>query len=301
MKIASLNKVDLCYEVFGDNNHKTIVLISGLGSQMTRWDDSFCEHLMSFGFKVIRFDNRDSGASIFNPEKEINFRGDIQQIFATLKKEDIPYSLMDMAEDVIALLNHLEIQEAHIIGRSMGGVIAQLLGSYFPERILSITIIMSTSLNPALPPSDSEVMAMMTKPPIDPSIDKEGYILEKVAFAKKISGTFPLDEVKEKEIIEKEIHRSHASNSVFRQLLAMGSWSYNPEDLQKITAPALIIHGTNDLIFHPDCARDLAQSIPGSELLVIEGMGHSLPSDLYTIVCDRILTTLKLSENKKLP
>jgi pimeloyl-ACP methyl ester carboxylesterase len=297
MKTININNVDLCYEIFGERQDQNLVLISGLGSQMIRWDDSFCEQLAACGFRIIRFDNRDSGASVFKSEKEIDFNN-IQQTFATLKKEDIPYSLMDMAKDVIGLLDHLKIEKAHIIGRSMGGVLAQLLGSYFPERVLSITIIMSTSLNPALPPTDPEVMAMMTKPPIDPAINREGYINEKLIFAKKIGGIFHLDEAQEIKIIEKELDRSKIKNGIFRQLLAMGSWEYNVEILKQIKAAVLIIHGTKDLIFPPECAKDLAQSIPNSELMIIEGMGHSLPPELYTQVCESIL---KNSKKYRLP
>lgn len=292
MKTININNVDLSYEIFGERQDQNLVLISGLGSQMIRWDDSFCEQLAACGFRIIRFDNRDSGTSVFKSEKEIDFNN-IQQTFATLKKEAIPYSLMDMSKDVIGLLDNLKIEKAHIIGRSMGGVIAQLLGSYFPERVLSITIIMSTSLNPALPSTDPEVMAMMTKPPIDPAINREGYINEKLIFAKKIGGIFHLDEVQEIKIIEKELDRSKIKNGIFRQLLAMGSWEYNPETVKQISAPVLIIHGTEDLIFPPECAKDLAQSIPNSELMIIEGMGHSLPPELYTQICESILKNSK--------
>ncbi|MBK1895360.1 alpha/beta fold hydrolase [Chryseobacterium paridis] len=293
MKTVHISDVELCYEIFGESNIQTIVLISGLGSQMIRWENSFCEQLVTFGFKVIRFDNRDSGTSVFSAQKELNLNVNIEQAFARIKKEDIPYSLMDMAKDVIGLLDHLHIEKAHVIGRSMGGVITQLLGSYFPERVLSITIIMSTSLHPALPPPNSEVMAMMTKPSVNPAIDKEGYIKEKLTFAKKISGSFMLDESHETQLIEKELARSKTKNGTIRQLLAMGSWQYNPETLRQIDVPTLIIHGTIDLIFHPDCARDLAQSIPNSELMMIEGMGHSLPPELQAIIAKKIIENIQ--------
>lgn len=293
MKTVNINNVDLCYEIFGENNIQSIVLISGLGSQMIRWDDSFCEQLVLLGFKVIRFDNRDSGHSIFNMEREIKFSDTIEKTFETIKKEDIPYSLMDMAKDVIGLLDHLSIEKVHIVGRSMGGVIAQLLGSYFSKRVLSVTLIMSTSLHPTLPPTDPEVMAMMTQRPINPATDKEGYISEKITFANKISGNFALDEVRERKIIEKELDRAKTKNGIFRQLLAMGSWQYNSEIMERISHPVLIIHGTEDLIFHPDCAMDLAQSIPNAELMIIEGMGHSLPPELYTVVCESIMKLSK--------
>ncbi|PIF44371.1 pimeloyl-ACP methyl ester carboxylesterase [Chryseobacterium sp. 52] len=288
-KTADINNISVCYEIFGDNNNQSIVLISGLGSQMIRWDDHFCKLLVNKGFKVIRFDNRDSGGSIFISEKELNFDKGIQHTLASFKKEDLPYSLVDMAEDVIGLLNYLGIEKVHIAGRSMGGIIAQLLGSYFPERILSLTIIMSTSLRPSLPPSDPEVMAMMMQPSIDPMVDKEGYIKQKLLFAEKTNGNvYPLDEKQETKIIEEELYRSQIKNGIFRQLLAMGSFQYDTEVLRKITAPVLVIHGTEDLIFHPDCGKDIADSITSSELILIEGMGHSIHAELYELVSESI-------------
>ncbi|MGR3854584.1 alpha/beta fold hydrolase [Chryseobacterium indologenes] len=294
MKTVNMNEVELCYEVFGEKNPDTIVLISGLGSQMIRWDITFCDLLVEKGFRVIRFDNRDSGSSVFNAKNEIPSDKSIEEIFAMLSKEGISYSLMDMANDVIGLLNHLNIEKAHIAGRSMGGIIAQLLGSYYPERVLSLTIIMSTSMNPSLPKPDPEVMAMMTQVSADPVLQKEEYLREKIRFAKKISGSgYIFDSNQEKALLEEEFIRSRTKNGIIRQLLAMGSFQYNPEVLKKITAPALIIHGTDDLIFHPDCGKDIADSIPNPEWLLIEGMGHSIPRELYGFIIARIFNLTK--------
>lgn len=292
-----MNEVELCYEVLGEKNPDTIVLISGLGSQMIRWDHTFCDLLVEKGFRVIRFDNRDSGSSVFNTKREIPSDKSIEEIFAMLSKEGIPYSLMNMADDVIGLLNHLNIEKAHIAGRSMGGIIAQLLGSYYPERVLSLTIIMSTSLNPSLPKPDPEVMAMMTQVSADPVLQKEEYMREKIHFAKKISGSgYAFDSNQEKALLEEELIRSRTKNGIIWQLLAMGSFQYNPEVLKKITAPALIIHGTEDLIFHPDCGKDIADSIPGAKWLLIEGMGHFIPRELFDTISERMVSII----NKKL-
>ncbi|BFO66429.1 alpha/beta fold hydrolase [Chryseobacterium sp. KCF3-3] len=289
MKTVKMNDVELCYEVFGEKNSDVIVLIPGLGSQMIRWDITFCNLLVEKGFKVIRFDNRDSGSSVFNAKREIPSGKRIEEIFENLSKEGISYSLMDMANDVIGLLNHLNIEKAHIAGRSMGGIIAQLLGSYYPERVLSLTIIMSTSMNPSLPKPDPEVMAMMTQVSADPVLQKEEYLREKIRFAKKISGSgYIFDSNQEKALLEEELIRFRTKNGIIRQLLAMGSFQYNSEVLKKITVPTLIIHGTDDLIFHPDCGKDIADSIPNAEWLLIEGMGHSIPVELHNFISNRI-------------
>ena len=282
MKTVRIDDVEICYEVLGEKNTETIVLISGLGSQMIRWEDNFCQLLVNKGFKVIRFDNRDSGSSVYIPGKEIRLNGNIQEYFSTLKPEDLPYSLMDMAKDVIDLLDHLQIEKAHFAGRSMGGIIAQLLGSYFPERVLSLTVIMSTSLNPSLPSANPEVMEMMMKPSADPVKDRETYFAEKISFAKKISGSgYPFDQSLEIALIEEEFSRSKTKNGIIRQLLAIGSYLYHPEVLKKIEAPVLVIHGTDDPIFHPECGKDIADTIPGAEFVLVEGMGHSIPKELF--------------------
>lgn len=294
METVKIGDVDLCYEVFGEKNTQSIVLISGLGSQMIRWDIHFCNLLVEKGFKVICFDNRDSGSTVFNTKKEIPSDKGIEEVFAALSKEGIPYSLMDMANDVIGLLNHLKIEKAHIAGRSMGGIIAQLLGSYYPERVLSLTIIMSTSLNPALPKPDPEIMAMMTQPAADPSVDREGYFRAKIHFAEKISGSgYVFDLNQETALLEEELTRSRTKNGIIRQLLAMGSFQYTPDMLKKITVPVLIIHGTDDLVFHPDCGKDIADSISGSELMIMEGMGHSIPRELNDFITDKICDLVK--------
>ncbi len=289
-----ISNVNLCYEIFGENNTENIILISGLGSQMIRWDDSFCNLMSDRGFRVVRFDNRDSGCSVLNSTDDFNFNDNIQDLFSKFKAEDIPYSLMDMATDVIGLLNYLHIKEAHFIGRSMGGIIAQLLGSFFPKRVLSLTIIMSTSLNPKLPPSKPEVMTMMMKSPVDPNIDKEGFINEKLIFAEKISGNkYKLDKNIEVKMIEAELSRSKTRIGIFRQLLAMGAFRYDSEILRNIKTPVLVIHGTEDPIFHLDCGKDIAGSISNSKFVLIEGMGHSIPVELFEFILDHIFELIK--------
>lgn len=289
MKTVRIGNVDIRYDIWGEIHDTDMILISGLGSQMIRWEDSFCQSLVDEGFRLIRFDNRDSGGSVWNHPNEITSDQNIEEIFSTLQKEDIPYSLMDMANDVIGLLDALKISRVHIVGRSMGGIIAQLLGSHFPERVISLTIIMSTSLNPTLPPPNPEVMAMMMKPPTDPNVNKDAYIKEKLAFAERISGSlYPLDYVQEIALIEEELTRSKTKNGIIRQLMAIGSHQYEVKMFKKIMVPTLIIHGTDDPIFHPESARDLKVSIPHSKLMLIDGMGHALPTQVHQLICKSI-------------
>jgi len=294
MHTISIPNVELCYTVLGENNSESIVLIPGLGSQLIRWDDSFCQLLVQNGFRVIRLDNRDSGASVFKSNSKNDYGSDFEKAFEKVKREGPPYSLNDMAADVIALLDHLKIDKTHIAGRSMGGIIGQLLGANYPERVQSLTIIMSTSLNPNLPPVAPDVMAMMMQPAVDVSVDCDAYITQALTFAKRIAGSaFPLDEEQERNMIEAELKRSKPGTSVLRQLLAMGTWSYQETILNKIGVPTQIIHGTEDPIFHPECARDLARSIPEAKLQFIEGMGHAIPPECYSVVTKLIVANSK--------
>jgi len=298
MPTVALHNVEVYYTVLGDNNPESIVLIPGLGSQLIRWDEAFCQTLVQNGFRVIRLDNRDSGASVFKTDPQNGYGNDLEKAFEKVKREGPPYSLNDMAFDVIGLLNHLNIDKTHIAGRSMGGIIGQLLAVNYPERVQSLTIIMSTSLNPVLPPVAPDVMAMMTQSPIDVVANREDYIKHALAFSKRISGAvFPCDEVWERKMIVAELKRAKPENSTFRQLLAMGSWKYEEAILKKITAPTLIIHGTEDPIFHPECARDLARSIPESQLRFIEGMGHVIPSECYVVVVELIIANANKSKH----
>ncbi|MGV0948831.1 alpha/beta fold hydrolase [Empedobacter falsenii] len=207
-KYINVNGISTCYEQFGEENKECILLISGLGSQMVRWNLDFCRNLMNKGFRVIRFDNRDAGKSTFIEHKV----ADVGQLMQLLQQGKIPenaYSLMDMAKDAIGLLDALKIEKSHIVGRSMGGIITQVLAAEFPERVLSATIIMSTSLNPELPQTAPDVMEMMMQKVPDFKTDKEAFRENRLKFAKRISGSLiPFDEDAEWQMLIEENQRA---------------------------------------------------------------------------------------------
>lgn len=274
LKYVNINGISIYYEEFGEENNECILLISGLGSQMTRWNLDFCQKLVNKGFRVIRFDNRDAGKSTFIEHKV----SDLGQLMQLLQQGIIPenaYSLLDMAKDAIGLLDALNIEKAHIVGRSMGGIIAQVLAAEFPERVLSATIIMSTSLNPELPQTAPDVMQMMMQKV--PDFKKEAFRENRLKFAKRISGSLiPFDEDAEWQMLVEENQRA-APAQTLGHITAMTLTGFNPERFDKIKAPTLIIHGTEDLIFPLACAEDLHTRIKGSKFLKIEGMGHEIP------------------------
>ncbi|WP_316839193.1 alpha/beta hydrolase [Pedobacter gandavensis] len=288
MPIAKLNKINLFYDIMGTENSETVVLISGLGSQMTSWSSSFCQELVDKGFRVIRFDNRDSGLSTFIASGS----NSVEELIGLLQQGKYPknsYKLVDMANDAISLLDELKIEKVHVLGRSLGGVVAQIIASDFPERIKSLTIIMSTSLNPTLPQTKAEVMELMLRPMPCFREKLNLYLDHKLEFVKAIAGSrFPIKLEEEKENILKDLERAPLAN-ILGQICAMTLTPYDLNRLQKIKTPTLVVHGSEDSIFPLACGKDIANSISNACFMEIEGMGHSLPNELNTMVIDAFM------------
>ncbi|KGT95113.1 alpha/beta hydrolase [Erwinia typographi] len=294
MKFLKANGIDVCYDSFGDENDETILLISGLGTQMIRWTELFCQSLVAEGFRVIRFDNRDAGLSThFTNLPSPDFAVLAKSITAG-QKPDVPYTLHDMAADAIGLLNALAINQAHVIGRSMGGMIAQLMASDYPQRILSLISIMSSTGNPNLPSAEPDVMAMLTKRLPNPAEDLEGYVTHTLLFANRIAGAgFAFDEESHRAIILEEFHRAYDPAGFGRQIAAIAATGDIRSRLVRIHVPTLVIHGADDALIPPACGKDTASSIHGAELLLINGMGHDLPVALYQPLVTAICKTLR--------
>ncbi|GLH82458.1 hydrolase [Bradyrhizobium sp. SSBR45G] len=273
--IARANGIDICYEIFGDPAAPPLLLIMGLGAQMIIWDDEFCEQLAARGFRVIRFDNRDIGQSSklhggrrLTPFELLKLRFFNIPVAA-------PYKLLDMAKDTIGLLDALDIQSAHLVGASMGGMIAQEIAISFPHRVRSLTSIMSTTGNPRIPPPTREVAMLLMAPPPK---TKDEYIKRFQKTWKTLrAGSFPEDEARDVAMAERCFARGLNPAGVGRQLRAiLASGSRKPR-LHAVKAPTLVIHGTVDPLVHPTAGKDTAESIPNAKLLMIERMGHAIP------------------------
>jgi pimeloyl-ACP methyl ester carboxylesterase len=292
MNILRVNDVELAYDSFGNKNDEAVILIAGLGTQMIRWTSTFCCSLAEKGFRVIRFDNRDVGYST-----HYNQKLDFESLAATLmsgQQPDIPYTLDDMAKDCISLLDALSIGQAHIVGRSMGGMIAQIVATQYPNRVLSLTSIMSSSGNPNLPQASADIMALMTRPAPNPFADEAGFLTHSLSFAKQISGTgYPFEEEQYKELILEEVKRAYDPGSTGRQIAAIAVSGDRRSQLANVKVPALVIHGTDDPLFVPACGEDTASSIPDAEYMLIDGMGHDLPHQLYDVVIEAIIRTAR--------
>jgi len=290
-RIARANGIDICYEIFGEPEAEPMLLIMGLGAQMVLWDDEFCERLAGRGFRVVRFDNRDIGQSgKLSGGKRLTAVELLKLRFLRIPVA-APYKLSDMALDTVGLMDVLGIKSAHLVGASMGGMIAQEIAITFPERVRSLTSIMSTTGNPKVPPPTREAAAMLMAPP---PATKEEY-LARFAQTWKILrvDSFPEDEALDRSRAERCFSRGLNPAGVGRQFRAILASGSRKARLRNVKAPALVIHGTVDPLVHPMGGKDTAASIPGARLLMIEGMGHALPVPMWPQIIDAIATHAK--------
>ncbi|MEM7358707.1 MAG: alpha/beta hydrolase [Pseudomonadota bacterium] len=273
------NKLRLCYDEFGKKSDPAIVLIMGLGTQMISWPDVFCQSLADKGHRVVRFDNRDIGLS----EKiKLDRPLSVPNIMLRSRlglKFWVPYTLHDMAKDTVGVLDALEIDNAHIVGASMGGMIAQLVAATYPERVRSLTSVMSTTGNPRLPSPSWRVSKQLLSRPTS------GSEQELVAHALKTwaiigSPDFPPNQDDLRERILRGIRRSFYPAGYRNQMAAIAENGDRRRTLANITAPTLVIHGKADVLVPVEGGLDTARHIKGAELKLIEGMGHDLPKEL---------------------
>ena len=285
-QIARANGIELCYEIFGKPDAEPMVLIMGLGAQMIHWDDDFCRQLAARGFRVIRFDNRDIGkSSKLSGGKRLTAVELLKLRFLKIPVE-APYKLHDMALDVIGLMNVLGIKSAHLVGASMGGMIAQEIAISFPERVRSLTSIMSTTGNPKVPPPTREATAVLMAPP--PASKEEYFVRHAQTWKVLRAGSFPEDEALDRARAERTFERGLNPAGVGRQLRAILASGSRKKRLASVKAPTLVIHGTVDPLVRPEGGKDTAASIPGARLLMIEGMGHALPIRMWPQIIDAI-------------
>lgn len=295
MQLAKLGDIDLAFDSFGNKDDEAILLISGAGTQRVRWSDNFCERLAAKSFRVVRFDNRDAGESTHLDHCPAPSIADLRASIMAGKQPEIPYSIHDMATDAVCLLDALSIERAHVVGRSMGGVIAQVIATEYPSRVLSLTSIMSSSGNPSLPQTPTDVMALMAKPTPDPIADLDGYLARNLAFALRIAGTgYIFDEEAHRALLLEELQRGYDANGSARHIAAVATAGDRRSRLRTLQVPALIVHGADDALVLPACGEDTAASIPGARLLLIPGMGHEIPPVFYEVLIDAIEQTARL-------
>lgn len=275
--------VELCYQTFGDCADEPLLLVMGLAGPMTWWDRGFCELLARKGFHVIRYDNRDTGRST-------KMRGRVsraQLVRAFLgHRTTAPYSLSDMATDGIGLLDHLGIERAHLCGMSMGGMIAQTMAIDHPTRVLSVTSVMSTTGKRSVGWQDPALLPGLLR---RRTATREEYVASAAAFWKLIqSPGFPPDEEYTRARAGETWDRGISPSGVMRQMLAVLTQPNRSAALARVTAPFLVIHGLADRMVHVSGGRATSRAVPGSELLLVDGMGHDLPEGLWDTIAEGI-------------
>lgn len=266
MPKARNGAVELEFETFGDDRPETVLLVNGLGSQMTRWPEAFCENLVARGYRVIRYDNRDTGLSTWPTEA---------------------YVLKDMAADGMAVLDAAGVDKAHIAGVSMGGMIVQRMAIDYPERVLSLTSIMSAPSGDVV--ATPEAMAVISNPPPSPEADYEAFVAHGMRNARTIgSPAYPWTDAELRERVVAEHARAFNPAGVGRQRKAIGADGDRTAELQKLRVPTVVLHGAEDPLVQPIGGEQTAAAIPGAELRMIPGMGHDLPPALYDTIVDAI-------------
>jgi pimeloyl-ACP methyl ester carboxylesterase len=286
MANVEANGIRIEYDTFGERSARPLLLIMGLATQMISWDEGFCRMLTDRGHYVIRFDNRDVGLSSKMEEAGVPNIMEAFQKSMRGEKIEAPYTLDDMADDAVGLLDALGIDKAHICGASMGGMIAQTIAIRHPARVKSLISIMSTTGNPKLPPSKPEAREFLVKP-----VPKERaeYIEYSVKMCRVFAGKgFEFDEQRMREIMTRSYDRCFYPKGVMRQIMAVTAHGSRKEALASVKAPTLVIHGGDDPLVPVEGGKDTAEAVPGAELLIIEGMGHEMPVAVWPRLVDAI-------------
>jgi pimeloyl-ACP methyl ester carboxylesterase len=287
MPDTNANGIRIEYATFGSEADPALLLVMGLGAQMTRWDDAFCELLAERGLRVIKFDNRDVGLSTHLTDVGAPRMSDIVAALAEGATPEVPYTLQDMAADGFGLLDALGIDRAHICGASLGGMIVQTMALDRPERVLSMTSIMSSTQHPSLPAAHPDAAAVLQQPP---AISRNEAI-ERAVTSSRIIGSpgYPADPKRIRERAAQDYDRAFDPAGVARQMAAaVVATGTRRERLTRLEVPTLVIHGADDPLVPLACGEDTAAAIPDAELLVIDGMGHDLPVELHERLAEAI-------------
>ncbi|HET9199056.1 MAG TPA: alpha/beta hydrolase [Solirubrobacterales bacterium] len=281
-QLAPANGIELCYQEMGDPDGEPLLMVMGLATQMIAWDEDLCAMLAERGFRVVRFDNRDIGRS-----SRID-RAGVPNLLAMAvgRRAKAPYLLRDMAADTVGLMDHLGIESAHLVGASMGGMIVQSTAIDHPHRVRSLTSIMSTTGSRRVGhPSYKTFGLLLGRPPRE----REAAI-ERVVKTFKLIGSpgYPFEEERVRAIAGRSFDRGHSQAGIARQLHAITASGDRTPGLRKLDVPALVIHGSNDVLVNPSGGRATAKAIPGARLKMVDGMGHDLPRALWPEFVDQI-------------
>jgi pimeloyl-ACP methyl ester carboxylesterase len=283
--------IEMAYERFGDPQAPLILLLMGGGAQMINWPEGLCAELVDRGLHVLRFDQRDTGRSThFSdapvPDPQAAMAGDFSSA---------AYTLSDMAADAVGLLNVLGFDSAHIVGASMGGMIAQTIAIEYPGRVRSLTSIMCTTGDWSVGQTDFSMLAGVGSPPA--AEDRQGFIEWQVRASRAVgSPGFEFDEAAVADRAARHYDRGHNPLSMMRHSVAALASGDRTAQLQSLRVPTVVIHGTDDVMFDIGGGRATAAAIPDAKLVIIEGMGHSLPRELWPVFATHITELVHRAE-----
>jgi pimeloyl-ACP methyl ester carboxylesterase len=277
--------IELEYETFGSPDDPTLLLVTGLTAQMISWDDDFCRALADRGRQVVRFDNRDCGLSTKFDGQVVDPVAVIAARMAGQDLPPVPYDLSDMAADAVGLLDHLGIDRAHVAGASMGGMIVQTMAIEHPERLLSVTSIMSTTGDQRYGAASSEALDVLLSPPPD---DREGAVA-RAEQARVWTSKRYFDLGRAQELAGRSFDRAFCPEGSARQLAAIHASGDRSEMLRDVAVPMLVVHGLDDTLIDPSGGRRTAELVPGAHLLEVADMGHDLPRPLWPLLVAAII------------
>ncbi|MEQ4672984.1 alpha/beta hydrolase [Providencia vermicola] len=290
--------ISLFYDAFGAPESPAVVLVPGLGGHNISWTTDFCQQIASAGFYIIRIDNRDAGLSPHMDYFPPTNLGELIQKMQRGQPFDIAYTLFDMVDDIVRLLDSLSIDKTHIIGRSMGGMIAQLFAAKYPERTLTLCPIMSSTGNPTLPQSAPDVMQMLMSSGANPKEDFEGYLAGQLAFYRRISSSCcPFDEEYYRDYVQQALARNYSPEGTKRQIVAVAVTGDMRPHLSHINVPTLVIHGSIDPLFPVEAGQDIADNILNAKIVIIEGMGHETPPAINPQIAKLVIEHLSSTNN----
>jgi pimeloyl-ACP methyl ester carboxylesterase len=281
--------IELFYEDLGDPADPPVLLIMGVGAQLPMWPDGFCERMIKHGYRVIRFDHRDTGLS--TKMHGSRAKGSVYpRVLRYLvgRTSAVPYTLVDLADDVRGLLDHLEIKRAHIVGASMGGMIAQVLAGRHPDRILSLGLVMTSTGQPFSSVPRWKVIGLAFGAPAKdaPAEEKLAYEVRNISIINGPNFLPPVDQLRRR--VEELTARSHYPQGMLRQFDAILGTGSLQRYTRRITAPTVVIHGSKDPMVRPRNGRNVARVIDGARYVVVDGMGHDLPEPVWRPVVEAL-------------
>jgi pimeloyl-ACP methyl ester carboxylesterase len=277
--------IEIEYETLGSPADPTVLLIMGFTAQMISWPDAFCAMLADHGFHVVRFDNRDCGLSTKLDGVEVDIGAVMAAALGDLPVPEVPYTLSHMADDAVGLLDHIGVERAHVVGASMGGMIAQHVAIDHPHRVSSLTSIMSMTGEPEYGSPLPESAAVLLAPPAH---DRETYIADSVKYAVWQSKRY-FDADETRQMAARAYDRSFYPEGSNRQLAAIYASGRRHEGLAGVTAPTLVIHGLDDTLIAPSGGQRTAELVPGAHLMMVADMGHDLPAPLWPLLTGAIV------------